>query len=202
MKTLEKTIFVISILLSSLFNSPASRAATVELQSEIFRTIPYQADAYVPIDTRRKYLIALADYLHNFNNRVPRISPVEREWLETEMAASPDRLYSVSVTREYALHELGGLLDTCLVNTGLISVSQSNSAYAQFEMYHWTEMVSCFVELSDDLTRSYLTTAELKENAWDDTFAMGGLGLIVTILLNKVLPSAMIDTMEWSTMVK
>ena len=96
MKTLEKTIFVISILLSSLFNSPASRAATVELQGEIFRTIPYQADAHVPIDTRRKYLIALADYLHNFSNRVPRISPVEREWLETEMAASPDRLYSAT----------------------------------------------------------------------------------------------------------
>lgn len=202
MKTLGKTIFVISSLLISLFNSPVSRAATVELHGEIFRIIPYQGDAYVSIDTRRKYLIALANYLHNFSNRVPRISPVEREWLETEMDASLDRLYSVTVTREFALHQLGGLLDTCLVNTGMISTSQSNSAYAQFEMYHWTEMVSCFVELTDDLTRSYLTTAELTENARDDTFAMGGLGLIVTILLNKVLPSAMIDTMEWSTMVK
>ena len=127
MKTLGKTIFVISSLLISLFNSPVSRAATVELHGEIFRIIPYQGDAYVSIDTRRKYLIALANYLHNFSNRVPRISPVEREWLETEMDASLDRLYSVTVTREFALHQLGGLLDTCLVNTEVVAGNRTSS---------------------------------------------------------------------------
>ncbi len=63
-------------------------------------------------------------------------------------------------------------------------------------MYLWLGMVKCYSNM--DAMMANLQRAELSDGRFDGAFYTVGSSMIMNALLDKVIPSAMADTMGWT----
>lgn len=176
--------------------SVQSLASTKELESATYKVIPFGGDPYVSLDVRKAYANALLAYWIEFDSRVPRLSPAENEWIRQEMGAQGERLTRALSTREYALFSLSRDVDSCVSSLNRLNAVYADAAQAQAEMFVWLGPVKCYTNMDAMMTN--LQRAELSDGSFDGTFYAVGSTLILHNLLDKVIPSAMADTMGWS----
>lgn len=171
-------------------------ASNKQLEGAVLKEIPYAESPYVSLEVREKYANVLLAYWKDFDSRVPRLSPSEADWIKQETRTSGERLERAINSREYALFSLSISVGTCLSSLdNLISV-YSDPVQAETEMFFWLGMVKCYSNV-DGMIRD-LHRAELSNGRADGSFHIVGSWLVINTLLDKVVPSAMADTMGWA----
>lgn len=194
---MHRKLAVVTVVASALINLAPTFAGTKDLESAIFQTtVPFAGDPHVSIDTRREYVAALRRYWQNFNSRVPRLSPSESAWVTEEIGEQGERLTRALNSKEYALFALALDIDGCLASLDRLDDAYVNPAQAQTEMFHWLGVVRCYHDL--DTMIDLLQQAGLSNGKFDGPFYAAGSGLIMRTLLDKIIPSAMADTMDWT----
>lgn len=170
-----------------------ANASTNELQKSIFQAIPWD-ESSPSLEQRSKMAHAVLAYWTDFSSRVPRPSPAEIEWVETEVTMQGERLRRAVNSPEYAIYRLSKHADNCIRDVAVVIDDQSNPAFHQFEMLHWVHVANCYSETD---VVNYLVAAGLMNDPYDDAFATAGRGLILGRLLNVVIPTTMAETMGW-----
>lgn len=168
-------------------------ASTLELERAVYRVIDWR-DIQVSSDIRLNVASALLAYWRHFDERVPRLSPNEREWVIGELGATGERLKHAVNSREFALYQLKEHTSRCRNNANVLVNEISSSG--QFEMFRWSKMINCYTNDHDLLI--YLRTSGLSNGDRDGQVTMQLSGMILGQIVNIVLPSAMADTMGWT----
>lgn len=174
----------------------STNAATKELTKAIFAVIPWDENE-PDAETRRRFAVAIEAYWANFNARIPRLSPKEQEWIEEELAAQGDRLNRALNSKEYALRFLNRHTDLCLDTIRNVIGTFETEKSRQAEMFYWVKMINCY-DGSNVLT-IYLDRADIPYNDDADQHVQTPISNIQQqIIVNKVTPMAMAETMGWS----
>jgi len=168
-------------------------AGTEELESAIMQTIDWD-QIMVPLDSRQETTKAIQAYWQDFDNRVPRLSPAEVEYVETELGGSNERVNRVLNSREYALWKLNQTVDGCI--TAIQSVIKSQQDNSEAEMFFWLKVLNCYNQTED--TMIYLQQADLSNGRRDGAFKMRVAGIVQSRIVNYIAPSAMANTMGWT----
>lgn len=190
-----RTTFLAALLLTAVGvgNAPA---ATKELTKAIFSVIPWDENA-PDFDMRRRFAEAIEAYWENFDSRVPRLSPQEQEWMQAELSSQGDRLNRALSSDEYALWSLNRHADLCLGTIRNVLGAMTNEQSRQVEMFYWLKMVNCY-DGTGDLT-IYLDQASIPYNDRADQQIQIPIGNMTQhIIVNKVAPMAMAETMDWT----
>lgn len=109
-------------------------AATKELSQNIYSVIGWE-NTSPSIETRRNFAVAIQEYWIEFEQRVPRLSPSEKEWIEGELSASGKRQSRAFESREFALRSLNKHTDVCLSNIEKVLASQEFETKQQLEIF-------------------------------------------------------------------
>lgn len=174
----------------------AASAATKELTKSLFAAIPWNENA-PDVEARRRFADAIEAYWKNFNSRVPRLSPNERERIEAEMSAQDGRLERALNSKEFAIWSINRHADLCLEIIHSVVNSFESEQSQQLEMFYWLKMVNCY-DGTNDLTL-YLDRAGIPYNDDEGRNIQIPVGNIMQgIIVNKVAPMAMAETMDWS----
>lgn len=171
-------------------------SATKELENAIHKVLPVNDQPYVTLDLRQEYAGALLDYWQEFSNRIPRLSPAESAWMQEELNSQGERLRRAINSREAALQFLSSDVERCLSSLANLHAVYLDGSLAETEMFHWVGAVKCYSHI-DQMVR-YTKKAAISNGRFDGEFYAVGSSLIMDDLLNKLLPSAMADTMGWS----
>lgn len=168
-------------------------AGTEELESAIMQTIDWDR-VMVPLENRQRTAEAIQAYWQDFDKRVPRLSPAEVEYVETELGGSTERVTRVLNSREYAPWSLSQTVDVC--TTAIHSVLQSQQDNSEGEMFFWLKVLNCYHQTED--TMIYLQRADLSNGRHDGAFKMRFANIVESRIVNYIAPSAMADTMGWT----
>ncbi|WP_122073049.1 hypothetical protein [Pseudophaeobacter sp. EL27] len=191
-----KTLTVLFLTLSVVATGGAG-AATKDLRNAVFSTVPLGL-ASPNAEQRLAFAEAIQKYWENFNARVPRLSPSDREWIEAEMGAQGDRVERALKSEEYAIWSLNAHVDVCLSTVGQVINSFETEQTKQTEMFFWLQLINCY-NGSDDV-RIYLHRAGIPYNDDSDQHVQTpDRSLTQTIIVNQVAPAAMVETMDWSS---
>ncbi len=183
----------LGIALVMIVNASPMLAGTKELESAVMQTIDWD-QLMVPLEGRQETAEAIEAYWLNFDNRVPRLSPAEIEYVETELAGSNERVNRVLKSREYALWSLGDTIDGC--TKAIQSVLQSQQDNSDVEMFFWLKVLNCYHQT--ELTMHYLHLADLSNGRSDGAFKMQVASIVQSRIVNYIAPSAMANTMGWT----
>ena len=168
-------------------------AGTEELETAIMQTIDW-GQGIVPLASRQKTAEAIQAYWHDFDDRVPRLSPAEAEYVEIELGGSYERVNRVLNSREYALWRLNQTVDGC--STAIQSVLRSQQDNSETEMFFWLKVLNCYHQAGD--TMIYLQRADLSNGRSDGAFKMRSASILQSQIVNYIAPSAMASTMGWA----
>lgn len=183
----------IAVSCSSTF-SPA-QASTQELEDAIVATFDWDVMHPKP-DERKKSAQAILAYWQDFNDRIPRLSPKEDEWVKDEMAAEGDRRNRVMSSKEYALQQLTYISSACVRYSQRVLGALEDSEQADGEMFYWSKLVNCYTDM--EYTVRLLQQAELSNGRFDGPIYVARSSPIRNRVLNVLLASAMADTMDWT----
>lgn len=172
-----------------------SEASTEELDMAAVRAIPF-GTLYASIEDRRKLATAILAYWENFNGRLPRLSPVEEAWLQTEIGAESERIERAINSKEYALWSIALRVDGCLTNVRAVLRTEDSEVERSSEMLYWNNLTNCYAD-TDDLN-DQLLKAGLSNGRYDGPFHIVGLTMLRSTITNTAVPSAMADTMGWT----
>ncbi len=151
---------------------------------------------FVEAKARVRIAEAIQSYWNDFDTKLPRLSPSETDWLTGELnSQNSDRISRAMQSREYALWVLELTVDGCLEAIQQVIGAQQTEELRETEMYHWTAIVDCYIQSSDDTAR-HLRGAGLIDSV-EKTEGFTYDGLILDSLIKYVLPSAMAETMGW-----
>ncbi len=181
-------------LLAVVISTESARSSTKDLQTAIFQTIPWE-ETSPDLDQRSNMARAILAYWTDFSSRIPRPSPAEVEWIETEISMQGERLERAINSPEYAIYQLSRRVDMCIRDVNSVIKAQAAPESNQFEMFYWLKLVNCY---SDSDVIIYLRTAGLSDGTYDGSFAMAGSSLILQRIVNTVIPTAMAETMGWT----
>lgn len=149
--------------------SPAM-ATTEALQRQIFNTatVP-QGTTAMGVAARRAFAEAALAYWKDFDRRIPRNSPSDQEWLESELGTNDSaRLGRALNSPQYALWLLSRDSSDCVMLFETIVPLIGGDRLT--ETYYWLKTTSCWQDASD--TAQYLRNAGLSNGRLDDTFKM------------------------------
>ncbi len=190
MRTILLAVFVLTTM-----GWGASSAATKELSSAVWNAI--SMDENTPdFDMRRRFAQAIEAYWKDFDARIPRLSPQEREWLEEEIRSSEKRLLRATESPEFAIWKLNQRMETCLGTIRKVLNAMANEAARQFEMYYWPKMVNCYDRPRD--VEIYLDRAGIPHDDQMEYGLVERFLLVRQSILNGVATAAMFETMGWS----
>lgn len=176
--------------------SQAGAYTTLEPAKRVIQAVPF-SEFYATRDQRVEMAAGIVEYWEDFNSRLPRLSPSELEWLTTELHTTDIvRLGRAYQTREFHLWQLANLADQCTSAANNLVAALNTAAQYDTEMFHWTKVASCYHE-SDGSIFDHLRAARLDETSDEkDGFLLDHM--ILSKVLNVIIPSAMVDTMGWT----
>ncbi len=176
------------------FMANAAGSTPLELESAILQSFPF--DEKVPtLEQREKMVRAVLAYWVDFDQRVPRLSPTEDEWLKAELSTTGERLTRAINSNEYALWRLALHADACIESSNAILDSQLSPEKKDGEMFYWVKLINCYDDTESLVV--YLQTAGLSNGKYDGPVSLSGSGLILNRIVNQVIPAAMAETMGW-----
>lgn len=153
-------------------------------------------ERYASPDQRRAMARAILAYWTDFDAKLPRLPTDETARVAHELQVNdPAQLTRLVAGRPYHLWELAGLVDRCIDAANALIVAQADPPAQGTEMAQWLRVAACY-HRSDGATFPHLKAAGLDlVSDFNDGDILDGL--ILTLLLTAVIPSAMADTMEW-----
>jgi hypothetical protein len=167
-----------------------------ELEKAIFAAVPREVE--LPNSVQRlAFAQAIERYWEDFDSRIPRLSPKEEEWVRAELEKGGDRLMHLYSSKEYAIWNLNDHTDLCLNNVRQVIQAFVSPDGMQTEMFYWLKMIICYDGGSD--LEINLENAGIPFN--DDAGMYPQLPVstyVQRIIVNKVGPAAMAETMGWS----
>jgi hypothetical protein len=175
----------------------AENMSSKEALQSILPTIPYDVE-YPDVEQRKSFALAIEVYWVDFDRRIPRLSPGEIEWVQSEISAAPERLSRVTNSKEYAILQLNKRTDTCLRNIRNVLQSYNSDQAKQTEMFYWLQMLNCYDGRGD--TEMYLKSASIPHNddAGQHVQVLRAEFVVQSIIVNKVASAAMAETMGWT----
>lgn len=189
-----RTSLLATILLTASLGQTS--AATRDLILAVNTVIPWAENA-PNFATRREFAEAIEAYWEKFDARVPRLSPTEKEWIETELSSEGERLSRAVNSTEYAIWSLNSHTDLCLNTVRSVLDAMAKEKTSEVEMFYWLKMVNCY-NGTDDLT-NYLNQAGIPFNDKAGQHLQIPISNVTQhIIVNKVAPMAMAETMEWT----
>lgn len=184
-------------LLALFFSISISCAATTELNRAVYEAVSWDNKKPTRED-RSRLADAIEEYWVEFEKRVPRLSPKEREWVEEELKSQGDRLSRALSSIEYAIWSLNEHSGLCLSTIRSAKNSLQDEELRPTEMFYWLKMVNCYNGTSD--LKYYLDRAGIDTNS---DGSVSGIqipisNLVQSTIVNKVAPMAMAETMGWT----
>lgn len=193
--SLSTSFFRFWVALIALHLPSATSAATELLERQVYQTVPF-GESYANLALRKDLVANIIAYWDDFDERVPRPSPSEKEWIESELSYAGERLDRAFSSAEFALFQIENHIQDCLGTLSQIRIAQGSPQTQNTEMYYWVKLINCYDGSNDILI--YLQRAGLSNGRADGAFKMQGTSIVQDVLINKVIPSAMADTMGWS----
>jgi hypothetical protein len=133
-------------------------------------------------ESRRAMALALNKYWMSFSDRLPRLSPSERAWVQGELdSGGRERLLAVLSRREGALHVLEQTVGSCLKTYGSLTLVND----PQHETYLWVQSLNCYV--NESTTSSYLQIAGLWSGPQDRNFDISLFNYFANFTINRIL---------------
>ncbi len=176
--------------------TPQCFASTVELEQLVFEQVTF-TDFNPPPDKRKAMAQAIKDYWVHFNKRIPRLTPQETDWLNTEFeSGETNRWIRAHGSKENSLRNLLNHSQMCLDDVEGVLSSFEDKSRAELEMLYWVRLLNCYREeeyLNVHLKSTELWDKKLGEKNFSVLFHGGVLGVIIEI----VIPAAMAETMGW-----
>ncbi|MBR2575001.1 MAG: hypothetical protein IKE14_11805 [Loktanella sp.] len=171
-------------------------SGTKELTREVHLAIPH-SEAQPNIQMRQQFASAILAYWIDFDTRVPRLSPSEKEWIANEFSGSGDRLERVINSREYALDRLTSHTDQCIETAQMVLGTFEVELRRELEMYYWLQMVNCYDGSND--VQIYLRQAGIPFNdeAGEHVQVSAAISIIQDAIVNKAATMAMAEVMDW-----
>jgi len=168
----------------------------IEAARRAYQAVPFD-QFYAERDQRMAMAQAVSDYWNDFDSRLPRLSPSELEWLTGEMDTTDMvRINRVTQTREFHLWELGNLADQCTGAALGLTTALSTPDQHSTEMFHWTRVAGCYHQSDGSIFRHLQGAGLDRTGDADDGHALDHL--MLSNILNKIIPSAMADAMGWT----
>lgn len=176
--------------------SSAVAFTNIDTARQAYTAVPF-SEFYAEIENRNNMATAINRYWKDFNARVPRLSPSELIWITNELDTNDSvRIGRVTKTHEYHIWELGNLADQCVTAVDGLMRSFQTQDLKQTEMFHWSKVASCYHKSNSGIFH-HLQEAGLHQNAdQNDGFMFDHI--ILSRILNVIIPSAMADTMGWT----
>lgn len=185
----------IAIVLSCVFYNLSAHASNKSLEAKVLQPIGW-LEMIATSAQRSETAAAIKGYWEDFSSRVPRLSPAEEAWLNTELAQTENRMNRALESREFALSFVIRHVESCLENTSGILDAINHNISSELEMFFWVKLLNCYNEIDD--VRIYLHRAGLSDGRWDGPFYFQGAPLIRSRITNIIIPSAMAETMGWT----
>lgn len=148
---------------------------------------------------------AILAYWEDFDRKVPKLSPAEKEWLAGELTKEnfgTDRWNRARSSKEYALDRLHDHVGSCIEDVNNLVVVAKDPVSQSREMYYWMRLLNCYTDFDD--IKEWLKSAELLDENDSLKFALTFLmstdssKLLQHVIVNRALPAAMADTMGWT----
>lgn len=173
----------------------ASAYTNIDTARRAYAAIPF-SNIYANKDQRSEMAVAIQAYWQDFDNRLPRLSLNELEWLKSELDTTDNARLSRAVqTREFSLWELASISDQCTNAVAGLVIAINTPAQEQTEMFHWSKVANCYHQSNGSLFR-HLRGARLDTN--DDANDGHTLdSLMLSRILLVIIPSSIADTMGW-----
>lgn len=141
--------------------------------------------------------LGIRSYWQVFDSRLPRLSPAEVTWVKQELDTSDNkRLNRLFSAREFHIWQLGELSDRCNNAAKDLVGSFKDKALLEYEMFYWSKVAACYHESGSNIV-SYLQSSGL-DTISDETDGHFLDNLILSKIINVIIPSAMVDAMGWS----
>jgi hypothetical protein len=186
----------LSTILLICLGSSADAYTDIDSARRAFQAVPFST-FYASRAQRVVMAEALRDYWADFDNRLSRLSPKELEWISGEMNTTDSvRLGRLMQMKEFDLWTLANLADQCTAATDNLLNAINTEALHETEMFHWTKVANCYHESDGSIFR-HLQGAGLDDKGdADDGHTLDHL--MLSRILNVIIPSAMADTMGWT----
>lgn len=176
-------------------------AGTRDLNSAVHQAILWD-EINPDRDKRLIFAQAIKAYWSDLNDKLPRLSPNEEEWISEELSSNSEaRLTKALNSSEYGLRQVANKVDTCISTVGRVIDAITDPSQHSTEMFHWLKMINCY-DGSNDLF-NYLelagvpVTQDYSYEGNDKIFATWGSFTQGTIV-NKAAATAMVETMGWT----
>jgi len=188
-----KYVAFVSVLL---FGAQAFAYTDLNIARRILNLTPYNV-IHANQETRESVAKAIMEYWADVDNRLPRLSPSEREWLSRELGTTDiERIRRAARTPEFSLMQLENIVNRCIGAVKPLIPAQDEPTVNQLEMFFWTRVASCYHQSGDDISHHFRAAGlnQSSNEASGYTFDHMILGRI----LDVIIPSAMADLMGWA----
>lgn len=177
------------LILKSVALAPAI-GSTFELQAAVTRQIwdnGRNKNEY-SVEERRQLAQSFLDYWTSFDNRIPRLSPAERQWVEQELnSGSGERLTALFNRREYGIWTLQHHVPDC--RKAYTELIPNIGVNPKLEALSWARSVGCYTNrrLGEDLRLAGLQ----RNDRVDGPFVMQMFTIWTSAILGGVLGSVL-----------
>lgn len=173
----------------------ASFAGTEELTMDIFKNAQI-GRLYMTREERDVLADSILRYWNNVNSRIPRLSPQEKEWLDTEINGDTDRMLRAIDKKESALDVAGRIAEQCVTAIeGLINNRPHYATAPNLETFNWLEVARCY--LKSQGIEYQLEKAGLSVGHADGSFYLIGNDTVLERVLDSVMLSSLADAEGW-----
>lgn len=193
--TPEDTLRLYIVAFTFCLGTALSAYTNVDMARRAYTAVPF-SEIYANREQRTEMALAIQAYWQDFDNRLPRLSPRELEWLTREQDTTDmARLNRAMQTREFSLWRLAKIADGCTSASARLVIAINTPPQANTEMFHWSKVANCYHE-SNGLMFSHLRNAGL------DTIGDAPAGhtldhAILSQILLVIIPSSMGGSMGW-----
>ena len=193
--------FTLVLLTCTASNTAAAQAPDMrELYIAAYQAIP--EEQHPGVEQRQSFATAIEALWVGFDMSVPRLSPSEHQWIESETVNILDARWMRAIkSKEYAILRLNEHTDLCLATIRKVLDSYSSEQARDTEMFYWLKMVNCY-DGSDNVA-AYLDQAELlqPDKPRGPSFLSPpgpASSTFQNVIVNKMAQAAMAETMGWT----
>jgi hypothetical protein len=186
-----RALLVIAVTAAIATSFTPAVASTAELQRAVQKAIVTQGlekNKY-SIEDRRRLAESFLNYWVSFYDRLPRLSPMENEWISRELSSNvSERINYVTSRREFSIWVLLDKSSSCKnLYSDLLKDIGKNS---KLEALRWARSISCYKD--DESLMNYLVLAGLVTDARrDGSFKTQLFSLWIDAVLGGVLGSVL-----------
>ena len=167
----------------------------IDAATRAYSAVPF-SNIYANKEQRAEMALAIQAYWQDFDNRLPRLSPKELEWISNELDTTDGARLSRAVqSHEYAFWELASLADQCTAAADGLVTASNDMALEDTEMFHWSKVANCYHQSSGAIFEHLRAVGLDTSSDVNDGHTVDNL--LLTRILTVILPSSMVDVMGW-----